>query len=126
MKTVEITYSTSKQYKRVHATGAYGLATVAHEVLFDLFQEFPDFPKTEIREIDGDGLVTLKTPTTETIHITRERLVGVTMSLKTSKEFYEWLGEKIKEVERIVEMTKEGRSGEDTHEMFTSDKVIIV
>ena len=118
---VPVRYTKAEDYKVIYVNGVYGGMTGKGEIRFDLFQEFTHSPEDENLVIDEMGTIVghEALESDKQIEMTRERMVGIVMTLGTARAFQGWFAEHLQRFEeRLAERERMlfSEEGEDSDE----------
>jgi len=93
-------------YKTIQVTGAWG-GVLGNGVLnLNLFTERIPIPQRIVLEVDTDGKTVKEKYKEGKTGIVREVQVGILMDYQTTKNIYEFLGNSIKDQEKLFQMNK--------------------
>ncbi|OHD57205.1 MAG: hypothetical protein A2Y33_07370 [Spirochaetes bacterium GWF1_51_8] len=105
---VDFHYIKSNQYRTSYANGVFGGITPRGELQMDFFVERQVIPQVATYAISNEGILGEIIKTEGKSGFIREFDCGVLMSIDVAINFYEWLGQKIDEFNK-VKNEKEGR-----------------
>lgn len=103
-KLVKFDYIKSKAFRVLHVDGAWGGITPNLNIHMSVFSERHPIPQQIVVEVAEDG-VTKELPDRKLARdgMVREVDADLVMDLPTAAAIYQWLGEKIKELDALVQ-----------------------
>ncbi|NSW83098.1 MAG: hypothetical protein HPY90_07455 [Syntrophothermus sp.] len=93
---IEFKFETPPEYRRVHATGFWGITHPAGELLFDIIEDVPEYPDV-VRLILPDNLEEREPASTNTTRVKRIRHIGVILPMSSVPDIIKWLQERLDE-----------------------------
>jgi hypothetical protein len=107
-KSIEITYTTDRDYRQTYVNGIVGGMTPRGELRFDLFHEYVEVPNQVTYELTGRGLGEELSKIPEKSPLVRERKIGLTIPIESAESIALWILDKVKEIREIREEAEKG------------------
>jgi len=100
---VPVSYIKSASFRVIYADGAYGGVTPRGVIHFAFYNERHPIPRGTKIEVAENDLVIREVVTETREGVVREIETSVMMQLQPAKEFYAWLGERISQLEKLLQ-----------------------
>lgn len=118
-KKIKLKYVIPKDYNPFYSNGVFGGLTTQGEININFFLERHDFPDEELYEVDEKGGLSLqKKPvgksTGKPSQIVRHVSTGVILTPEVAKSVYDWLGEKLKLIDKITQQSEAKESNKSS------------
>ena len=107
-------YQKSPDYRTVHVDGAHGGVTPRGYVVMTLYNERNTIPRQIVREVkqgDNEKYLGPEEIKESLDGVMRQLEMTVFMDINTAREFYQWFGQKVSDLEEMVGIPSDERVG---------------
>lgn len=111
-KQIKFKYKFSKDYNPIYVNGAHGGLTGRDEIIVNFFLERQGLPISQTHSITEDGKLgdeTSREPEDYSESMIRYVSTGVVLNLESAKSIYDWLGNQIKNLEKIAKIKEQSK-----------------
>lgn len=113
-QSVRFHWTTSNQFRVIHADGAYGGLTPYGAIFVALYSDHPPIPDVTVQPVSEEGLLgpEIAEGKVAAEGIEREVEVSIVMSIPTAEALRDWLNERIKLAEKAQQEIQQHRMKE--------------